>query len=197
MNNIDSEFLLKISTPIITFLLGILSKILIDRVPFFTKKNIITKLKNESPKVYLTKSDTIGNVKSAVKNSVFYKINLQVKSDREMKERTKLSFQQIDDQNHNCSSSYLLTVNNINDEAAIIHHFIYERYGEISATELVYSILEKDQKITLIFSVKDRPKEIIISFKNATLIYNIQEATGNVITPKISLHNKIEPDNKI
>lgn len=114
-----------------------------------------------------------------------YEVILNVKADEEFKESAKLSINKVDKLQVDLSSKYIVTLTNNSDCTAQIHSLLYERYGEISFLPNKEISLVNNNGISLVFDIKDKPQSMIVTFKDNQLIYNIEQAKGNVIYPKL------------
>lgn len=119
-------------------------------------------------------------------NEMLYEVKLEVKSDEEMKESANLLLKEIDSI-QDLSSKYFVTFKSKSSTVAQIRYLIYERYGEIPFKSEREFILEDNNSFTLVFSIKDKPKSIIIVFNKNTIVYNLDDIDGNIIYPKIKL----------
>ena len=117
---------------------------------------------------------------------MLYEVKLEVKSDEEMKESANLLLKEIDSI-QDLSSKYFVTFKSKSSTVAQIRYLIYERYGEIPFKSEREFILEDNNSFTLVFSIKDKPKSIIIVFNKNTIVYNLDDIDGNIIYPKIKL----------
>lgn len=117
---------------------------------------------------------------------MLYEVKLEVKFDEEMKESANLLFKEID-LIQDSSSKYFVTFKSKSSTVAQIRYLIYERYGEIPFKSEREFTLEDNNSFTLVFSIKDKPKSIIIVFNKNTIIYNLDDIDGNIIYPKIKL----------
>lgn len=136
-------------------------------------------IEKDSPEMYIFNADKYSDDYS------LYEVILNVKADEEFKESAKLSINKVDKLQVDLSSKYIVTLTNNNDCTAQIHSLLYERYGEISFLPNKDISLVNNNGISLVFDIKDKPQSMIVTFKDNQLIYNIEQAKGNVIYPKL------------
>ena len=176
----SSDLLMAVISGFISFIFGLLTMTLSDRVPFFSKAKYKRQLKSQIPQLYMFQKYKYKN------NEMLYEVKLEVKSDEEMKESANLLLKEIDSI-QDLSSKYFVTFKSKSSTAAQIRYLIYERYGEIPFKSEREFILEDNNSFTLVFSIKDKPKSIIIVFNKNTIVYNLDDIDGNIIYPKIKL----------
>ena len=176
----SSDLLMAVISGFISFIFGLLTMTLSDRVPFFSKAKYKRQLKSQIPQLYMFQKYKYKN------NEMLYEVKLEVKSDEEMKESANLLLKEIDSI-QDLSSKYFVTFKSKSSTAAQIRYLIYERYGEIPFKSEREFILVDNNSFTLVFSIKDKPKSIIIVFNKNTIVYNLDDIDGNIIYPKIKL----------
>lgn len=176
----SSNLLIPLISGFISFIFGLLTMTLSDRVPFFSKAKYKRQLKSQIPQLYMFQKYKYKN------NEMLYEVKLEVKFDEEMKESANLLFKEID-LIQDSSSKYFVTFKSKSSTVAQIRYLIYERYGEIPFKSEREFTLEDNNSFTLVFSIKDKPKSIIIVFNKNTIIYNLDDIDGNIIYPKIKL----------
>lgn len=172
----SSDLLMAVISGFISFIFGLLTMTLSGRVPFFSKAKYKRQLKSQIPQLYMFQKYKYKN------NEMLY----EVKSDEEMKESANLLLKEIDSI-QDLSSKYFVTFKSKSSTVAQIRYLIYERYGEIPFKSEREFILEDNNSFTLVFSIKDKPKSIIIVFNKNTIVYNLDDIDGNIIYPKIKL----------
>lgn len=136
-------------------------------------------IEKDSPEMYIFNADKYSD------DYPLYEVILNVKADEEFKESAKLSINKVDKLQVDLSSKYIVTLTNNSDCTAQIHSLLYERYGEISFLPNKEISLVNNNGISLVFDIKDKPQSMIVTFKDNQLIYNIEQAKGNVIYPKL------------
>lgn len=136
-------------------------------------------IEKDSPEMYIFNADKYSD------DYPLYEVILNVKADEEFKESAKLSINKVDKLQVDLSSKYIVTLTNNSDCTAQIHSLLYERYGEISFLPNKEISLANNNGISLVFDIKDKPQSMIVTFKDNQLIYNIEQAKGNVIYPKL------------
>lgn len=176
----SSDLLMAVISGFISFIFGLLTMTLSDRVPFFSKAKYKRQLKSQIPQLYMFQKYKYKN------NEMLYEVKLEVKSDEEMKESANLLLKEIDSI-QDLSSKYFVTFKSKSSTVVQIRYLIYERYGEIPFKSEREFILEDNNSFTLVFSIKDKPKSIIIVFNKNTIVYNLDDIDGNIIYPKIKL----------
>lgn len=176
----SSDLLMAVISGFISFIFGLLTMTLSDRVPFFSKAKYKRQLKSQIPQLYMFQKYKYKN------NEMLYEVKLEVKSDEEMKESANLLLKEIDSI-QDLSSKYFVTFKSKSSTVAQIRYLIYEWYGEIPFKSEREFILEDNNSFTLVFSIKDKPKSIIIVFNKNTIVYNLDDIDGNIIYPKIKL----------
>lgn len=186
------NFLTGIIPPVMTFVLGIITKIIYDNVPFFSKKKQESKVRKCCPDVYFSYTRSSEDIKEFAKNGLFYNVILKTKVDDEQNLRAKLSFEKIPIDEVDAKNKGLITIINHSNMVELLH-FKYEKYKDLSLNNFTYSVIEKGIKLTMIFDINELPKGIEIALDNNRCFYNIDKRIGNssTITPEIVLLRKI------
>ena len=86
----SSDLLMAVISGFISFIFGLLTMTLSDRVTFFSKAKYKRQLKSQIPQLYMFQKYKYKS------NEMLYEVKLEVKFDEEMKESANLLFKEID-----------------------------------------------------------------------------------------------------
>ena len=177
---------------ILTFVLGLLTKVIYDRIPFFSKKSLIKEIRNDCPQIFLSKTCKGEKPKVPFKRSIFYEVKIRINLDTEKRDCCSVSYKNANYEDINFDEKYLITINNLSKKPSVIMYFIFDKYGSISTNNFEHSFLINNNQITLIFSLMEKPDKILISFENSILTYDITEILEGVIQPKVKINKKLK-----
>ncbi|MGN0501209.1 MAG: hypothetical protein ACI4HK_08730 [Ruminococcus sp.] len=161
---------------ILSLLIEIVNKIVHGFSTLFLKKK--EKIEEQSPQMCIFHDDKY------LGNYPMYEVTLEVKANEELRESTKLCVKKIENSHIDLSLKYIISIVGKSDCPGQIRHLVYERYGEIPFFYKEEFILVDGNGFALVFDIKDKPQSILVTFMDNQVIYNIEQAKGNIIFPK-------------
>lgn len=170
--------------------LNIIINCINNNMPFFKNKRKQKEVKKICPELVCLYTRNTNDIKSITDGSSFFEVIFDVKVDNDLKPDKKVSFSEIKFETGNFENKALITLINRSCISQLLY-FIYSEDEKISLNELRDSFLSNDQKITLIFDVKDLPKKIQFSVNNTLCVYDISKrlSDNGLITPEIQLRS--------
>ena len=173
-----------------SFIMGLVKIKISDTFPFFSEKKLKRDVIGYCPEIYFSSTSNNNEIKSIIRKSTFYNVILEVKYDNEQQPCPKLSFEKTPEEDVDVTDKSLLTIINYEYVSELLY-FKYYKYNKIPLCSFENSLIEKNQKITLIFATEHLPDIIEISVKNANCLYDLKgRKVNSIIKPEINLPNK-------
>lgn len=148
-----------------------------------------------SPDVYITTSDEPENINKITEDSDFYifqRVMPEVAKETKAITDAYYSKYEVHFNKEDCPiyrpGNYYITIIGKSDKTSALTNFVYQDLCDIQIRNFRHAIIEKDDKVTLICSEKDKPNEIIMRFYDSyDLIYKMHNESTDcgVIKPDV------------
>lgn len=173
------EIIIATVSAVATIVITKLCQFIYNRIPFVKHKKKKNDIKKNSPKIVYTYTRNHNDIKSINYNSTFFEVVIRISVVGCSKTETKLTFNDINQLNkYNFKDKVLLTIINQSYDTKLLY-FVNNNDEKISLDSFKCSLMEANQKITLVFDIKDSPKKILISVNGTPCIYDTSKLLGN------------------